>query len=124
MLRKFILSSCLAAGLLTATFAQTDQRTRETKIADIVMQLPADNTAGFNRLMGELYQLDDATGYLAPLLAEPGGDDAQIRYAISGLAWYASREEGLKAPLEKGLCAAIPKAASDEIRDFLFIQLQ
>jgi HEAT repeat protein len=124
MLKKFIITSCVAAGLLTATFAQTDQRTRETKIADIVMQLPADNTAEFNRLMGELYQLDDVVAYLAPLLAEPGGDDAQIRYALSGLTWYASRQERLKAPLEKGLCAAIPKAASDEIRDFLFIQLQ
>ena len=124
MLRKFIISLCLVAGLLTATFAQTDQRTRETKIADIVMQLPADNTAGLNRLMGELYQLNDVIDYLAPLLAEPGGDDAQIRYAISGLVWYASRENRLKTPLEKGLCAAIPKAASDEIRDFLFIQLQ
>jgi HEAT repeat protein len=38
--------------------------------------------------------------------------------------WYASRKESSKAPLEKGLCAAIPKATSDEIRDFLFIQLQ
>jgi HEAT repeat protein len=124
MLRKFIISLCVAAGLVTASFAQTDQRTRETKIADIVMRLPAGNTAEFNRLMGELYQLDDVIAYLAPLLADPGGDDAQIRYAISGLAWYASRTESLKASLEKGLCAAIPKAASDEIRDFLFIQLQ
>ena len=124
MLRKFTISLCLAAGLLTATFAQTDQRTRETKIADIVMQLPADNTAELNRLMGELYQLDGVIAYLAPLLAEPGGDDAQIRYAISGLVWYASRENRLKTPLEKGLCAAIPESASDEIRDFLLIQLQ
>ncbi|MDR1865765.1 MAG: DUF1080 domain-containing protein [Bacteroidales bacterium] len=123
MFRKFIISF-LAAGLLTATFAQTDRRTRETKIADIVMQLPADNTADFNRLMDELYRLDDVISYLAPSLADPGGNDAQIRYAVSGLVSYAGQKESLKAPLEKALCAAIPKAASDEIRDFLFIQLQ
>jgi HEAT repeat protein len=124
MYRKLFLSFLLTVGLLASGFAQTDQRTRETKIADIVMQLPADNTADFNRLMSELSQLDDVISYLAPLLADPGGNDAQIRFAVSGLVMYAGNKESLKAPLAKGIALAIPKALSDEIRDFLLIQLQ
>ncbi len=123
-MKKLFISFILAVGLLSATFAQTDQRTRETKIADIVMQLPAGNTASYNQLMGELSQLGDVIADLAPRLADPGGKDAQIRSAIGGLAMYASKNASLKAPVAKSLCSVIPKAKSDEIRDFLFIQLQ
>jgi len=123
-MKKVFISFILAIGLLSATFAQTDQRTRETKIADIVMQLPASNTATFNKLMGSLYELGDVISDLAPRLADPGGNDAQIRYAISGLTMYASKDANLKKPVAKSLCNAIPKAKSDEIRDFLLIQLQ
>ncbi|MDR0713046.1 MAG: DUF1080 domain-containing protein [Bacteroidales bacterium] len=124
MFRKTIVSLLVMVGLWTVTFAQTDQRSRETKIADLVMQLPASNTADFNRLMAELYRLNDPVSYLAPLLADPGGDDARIRYAISGLVKYAGREKSLQAPLAQSLCTAVAKASSDEKRDFLFIQLQ
>lgn len=124
MYRKIFISFLLAVGILAGSIAQVDRRTRETKIADIVMQLPADHTAGYNNLMDELSKVSDPISYLAPLLSDPGGNDAQIRYAIGGLAMYASKSESLKAPVAKGICTAIPKAKSDEIRDFLFIQLQ
>ncbi|MDR2847702.1 MAG: hypothetical protein LBV39_01220, partial [Bacteroidales bacterium] len=124
MYRKIFISTLFALVCWTVTLSQTDRRTRETKIADVIMQLPASNTADYNRLIAELYQLDNPVAYLSPLLAEPGGNDAQIRHAIGGLAKYASQKESLKAPLAKSLCTAIPQAKSDEIRDFLFIQLQ
>jgi HEAT repeat protein len=124
MFRKLIILFIVAVGFSAATFAQGDQRTRETKIADIIMQLPADNTADFNRLMSELYGQNDPISYLAPSLADPGGNDVRIRYAISGLVGYASRDASLKAPLAQSICNAISKASSDEKRDFLFIQLQ
>ncbi len=123
-MKKIFISLFLAVTLLVSGFAQTDQRTRTTKIADIVMQLPAGNTERFNQLMGELIQLGDVVSDLAPRLADPGGNDSQIRYAISGLAMYASKDVNRKATVAQGICAAIPKAKSDEIRDFLFIQLQ
>jgi len=88
------------------------------------MQLPANNTATFNKLMSELYDLGNVISDLAPRLAEPGGNDAQLRYAISGLAMYASRDVSLKQSVVKSLCDAILKAKSDEICDFLLIQLQ
>ncbi len=123
-MKKLFISLLLAVGFFAAGFTQTDQRTRETKIADIVMLLPAENTARFNQLMGDLNQLGNAIIDLAPRLADPGGNDAQIRYAISGLAMYASKDANKKASVAKNLCAVIPSAKSDEIRDFLLIQLQ
>ena len=123
-MKRTIISYILAVGFLTSTLAQTDQRTRETRIADILMQLPASSTAGFNRLMGEMSELDNVVADLAPRLTEPGGNDEQIRLAISGLAIYASRDASLKTPVANSIGSAIPGARSDEIRDFLFIQLQ
>jgi HEAT repeat protein len=123
-MKKIIVLFVLAVGIFTATFAQTDGRTRETKIADIVMLLPANNTATFNRLMGELIELGDVIGDLAPRLVDSGDSDVQLRYAVSGLAMYVSKDANRKPLVAKSLCDAIPKAKSDEIRDFLFIQLQ
>ena len=104
-----------------------DQRTNETKIADIAMLLPAKDTETFNRLMSELIRLDNVIPNLASKLLPPGqGDDSQLRAAISGLAIYASQG---KNPDEKKkvageLCKSILQVESEEIKDFLLIQLQ
>ncbi|MDR1339464.1 MAG: DUF1080 domain-containing protein, partial [Prevotellaceae bacterium] len=124
MIRNLFLTLILTLGLSISIAAQTDKRTRETKIADIVMLLPADNTATFNRLMNDLYSLGDVIADLAPRLAEPGGNDAQIRYVISGLTMFVSKNQAQRAEIEKNLLKVIPNAKSDEIRDFLLIQLQ
>ena len=121
-MKKILISFILSVALISATFAQ-DQRTRETRIADAVMQLPAGNTASFNRIMGDLIQLDNVIGDLVLRLTDSGDGDAQLRLAISGLAMYASGD-GRRSVVAKSICDAIPRAASDEIRDFLFIQLQ
>jgi HEAT repeat protein len=88
------------------------------------MKLPAENTAVFNQLMDELSRLSGVIIDLAPQLTDPGGNDAQIRYAISGLAMYSSKDPDKRAAVAGDLCKVIPQAKSDEIRDFLFIQLQ
>ena len=123
-MKNIFISFILSVVVLSASFAQSDRRTRETKIADIVAQLPANNTEKFNLLMGELSLIGDAIADLAPRLSDPGGNDATIRSAISGLAMYTSKDAALKPLVAKTICNAIVKAKSDEIRDFLFIQLQ
>ena len=122
-MKKLFLSVILAIAFGTAAFPQTDGRTRTTRIADVVMQLPANSTATFERLMGELIAIDNVIGELAPSLTDDG-TDAQLRLAISGLAMYASKDESRKPRVAKPISDAIRTAASDEIRDFLFIQLQ
>ena len=117
-------------GIAFAANAQqrvNDQRTNETKIVDIAMQLPAKDTETLNRLMRELIQLDNVIPNLASKLLSPGqGDDSQLRAAISGLALYASQGNNLaeKEKMAGELCTAIQAVESDEIKDFLLIQLQ
>ena len=123
-MKRVVITFILAVGLLSAMFGQTDRRTRETKMADIIMLLPANDTESFNKLMGELIQLGDVVGDLTPRLTDAGDSDTQLRYAISGLAMYASKDASRKAQVAKSLCDALSKAKSDEIRDFLLIQLQ
>ncbi|MCL2727855.1 MAG: HEAT repeat domain-containing protein, partial [Bacteroidales bacterium] len=123
-MKKTIILLGLMVGILMSGTAQTDQRTRETKIADIVMLLPAGNTEILNRLMGELIELGDVVAYLAPRLTDGDDADLQLRYAISGLAMYASQNNDKKELVASSLCKAITTAKSDEIRDFLMIQLQ
>ena len=123
-MKRLITLLLLAVCTWSVSQAQTDWRTRETKIADIVMLLPAGDAATFNRLMGELLQLGDVIADLASKLSEQGGSDGQIRYAVSGLAMYASKDANLKHSLAQSFCAAITKAKSDGIREFLFDQLQ
>ena len=104
-----------------------DQRTNETKIADIAMQLPAKDTETLNRLMQELIQLDNVIPNIASKLLPPGqGDDSQLRAAINGLAFYASQDnnQAEKKKIAEELCKAIQEVESDEIKDFLLIQLQ
>jgi len=79
-MKKIFITFVITVGFLSATFAQTDRRTRETKIADIVMLLPAENTATFNLLMGELLQLDNVIGDLASRLVDSGDSDTQLRW--------------------------------------------
>lgn len=123
-MKKTFISIILTIILLAPAFSQTDNRTRVTKIADLVMKLPAENTVVFNQLMDELSRIDNVIVDLASQLTEPGGSDAQIRYAVSGLATYSSNDADKRTAIARNLCTVIPQAKSDEIRDFLFIQLQ
>jgi hypothetical protein len=124
MIKKSIISLLLIAGLWCSAASQTDNRSRETKIADIVMLLPADNSALFNRLMSELYALGNVARDLAPRLSAEGGGDTQLRYAIAGLATCASQKPELRSAVARDLCAALATVSDIRVRDFLLIQLQ
>ena len=126
---KLIILLIICGGVFTANAQQrvNDRRTNETKIADIVMQLPAKNTEVLNQLMQELTLLDNVIPNLASKLLPPGqGDDSQMRAAISGLALYASQGNNAaqKEKIAEELCNAIQNVKSDELKDFLLIQLQ
>ena len=122
-----LLVICSFAFGMNAQQRVNDQRTNETKIADIVMLLPAKDTEMQNRLMQELVRLDNVIPNLATKLVPPGeGDDSQVRAAISGAAFYASQgnNPGDKVKIAGELCKALQMVKSDEIKDFLLIQLQ
>ena len=120
----------MTAGLAFSAHAQqrlNDQRTNETKIADIVMQLPVKNTETLSLLMQELIRLDNVIPNLTSKLLPKGqGDDSQIRTAISELTHFASRENdpGEKTQIAGALCKAIREIKSDELKEFLLTQLE
>ena len=118
---------CSIAFSVNAQQRVNDQRTNETKIADIAMQLPAKDTETFNKLMQELIRLDNVISNMASKLLPPEhGNDFQVRAAISGLALFASQgnNPAEKEKIAKELCTAIRNVESNELKDFLLIQLQ
>ena len=122
-----LLSICCTSLFVHAQQRVNDNRTNETKIADIAMQLPAKNTETLNRLMQELIVLDRVIPNLASKLLLPGaGDDLQVRAAISGLALYAAQgsNPAHKNKIAQEFRTAIQDAKHDEIKDFLMIQWQ
>jgi HEAT repeat protein len=122
-----LLAICCFTFTINAQQRVNDQRTNETKIADAVMLLPAKDTGMQKQLMQELIGLDNVIPNLASKLLPPGaGDDSQVRAAISGLAFYASQGNNPadKKKIAGELCKVIPTINSDEIKDFLLIQLQ
>jgi HEAT repeat protein len=105
-----------------------DVRTDETKIADLMMQLPAQGTEALNSIMEDLCQLGGKviTG-IAPELVPPGeGDDTRLRYVVSGMVKYAS--EGANTEYRKtcseALCKSLGLTRHDEVKDFLLQELQ
>lgn len=130
MRRNAVLSIILLLCTLLAGAQQpqTDQRTTETRIADLLMQLPAKDAASLHKIMAELAPLaEPALLTSARGLVTPGkGNDTQFRYAISGLVKYAAEgnDPALKKSCSRTLCQALQTAADDEVKDFLLQELQ
>jgi HEAT repeat protein len=130
-MKKIILLILVALSFSTGLFAQvqkTDQRTIETKIADFLMKLPAQNSADHDKLMAELSAMGEPafTGIAANLLPPRQGNDLASRYAISGLVKYLAKgndKEKMKI-CASSLCKSIESTKYDEVKDFLLQELQ
>ncbi len=130
-MKKTIISFLFAVVFSTNLFAQpvlNDQRTTETKIADLLMKLPSQSSADQDRVMAELVSLGGkAFAAIAEKLIPPGkGDDVAFRYAISGLIKYVAKGENADQMKNYSLaiCKAIGDAKDDEVKDFLLQELQ
>ncbi len=86
----------------TGSFAQ-DNRTLETKVADILAQMPTKDLVHRDRVINELIALgSEGFQKVTNLLVPPGtGDDTAVRFAVNSAARYAS-EFGRES--EQGLC--------------------
>lgn len=105
-----------------------DVRTDETKIADLMMQLPAQGTEALNDIMEDLCQLGENViiGITPELVPPGGGDDTRLRYALSGMVKYASRGDNpeYRKTCSDALCKALDLTRYDEVKDFLLQELQ
>ncbi len=108
------------------SFAQ-DNRTLDTKVADVLAQMPTKDLAHRDKVMNEIIELGPR-GFLklSDLLTPPGvGDDTRVRFAINSLARYASQfgKDEERAFTEENILIALKKQKNTEIKTFLLNQL-
>lgn len=112
---------------LQAQQTRADNRTTETRIADLIMKLPAKNSAEQVEIMNELAKIGaPVITQLAPSLNAPGkGDDTQIRYAVSGLVKHigSGNHQALMKSFAETMSRELARASDDEARDFLLQEL-
>ena len=127
---KKAISTISAVFLLVCTghilTAQTN-RTVETKVVDILAQLPTDDLEHSDRLMEEIIGLGEEgiLGFTDKLVPLGSGNDTQARYAIESVAIYS----GGQTPtidggiVEQTLIMALEKATDKEVKTFLMRRL-
>ena len=102
-------------------------RTLETKVADILAQLPVKSMDQTGPLMQNIIDLE-AEGILqfCDMLVPPGtGDDTQVRFAMHSLAVYIGGKEDVVTVniVENTYIKAIEKTSDKEIKSFLIRRL-
>lgn len=125
---KIILIALFFSPVVALAQPQQDVRTVNTKVADLLMQIPSQSSAALENTMKELALLGEpAIQNIASKLVSPGkGNDAVMRYALSGLAKYAGRgtDLRLKRAVSSALLGALSTAKDDEVRDFILQEAQ
>ncbi|HSO86197.1 MAG TPA: hypothetical protein VLQ91_06575, partial [Draconibacterium sp.] len=106
----------------TGSFAQ-DNRTLDTKVADILAQMPTKDLVHRDRVISEMIQLGpEGFQMFTQLLVAPGeGDDTAVRFAINSCSRYASEfgKEKEKDFVEGQLLKALKSQQNKDIKTFL-----
>ncbi len=121
-----LLTFLLLTIFSSASFAQ-DNRTLDTKVADILAQMPTKDLVHRDRIINELIGLgSDGFQKTANLLVSPGtGDDTAVRFAINSCARYASEfgKEEEKYFVEEQLLKTLRNQSDKDVKTFLLNQL-
>jgi HEAT repeat protein len=120
-----LLALSLALPLLEAA---DSPKTITAKVSEIVPRFPGQTTAEKDALAAELIALGpEGVMAICRMLAPPGAaDDSKARFALNGLATYASssRLEQQRKMLVRSLAKALEKETSKDVQAFLISQLQ
>ncbi|MCK4989970.1 MAG: hypothetical protein KAS29_05770, partial [Bacteroidales bacterium] len=104
-----------------------DSRTLDTKVADLLVQIPADNQQQLERQMNLLWELEEpGLQKILDLIVPPGtGDDTKPRFAIESLSRYLSQQgkEKEKTEWETMLLKEIGNRHDTYVKSFLMSQL-
>ena len=104
-----------------------NSRTTQTIVADVLAQMPTKNQADYNKQIGDLASTgEEGILILSRMLKAPGqGSNAQVEYALSGLANYVSglKNEQAKQTTVNAFQKAIATTNVPEIRTFFQSQL-
>ena len=99
-----------------------DRRTLDTKVADILAQMPTKNLSHLDKAMNEVYLLgEEGIQKMLEMLTPPGvGDDTAVRFALNSFARYSSQfgknEERTFA--ENNLLKALAAQKDAEVKPF------
>jgi len=109
------------------SFAQ-DNRTLETKIADLLVQMPVSDPEHRDRLAEETFNLgEEGLTKICSLVIPPGkGDDTQARFAVESLSKYLSGDvPSIKSEKWEKVCIAFATGSQDQyVKAFFMSQLQ
>ena len=122
------LTVCVAQEDTSKPQKKPDIRTTETKVADILTEMPAKNAKHRNKLLDDMILMGhDGITRFTKLIVPPGtGNDARARFALGSLAKYVIRPG---AEQERKMCSevflkALSQATNKEVKAFFIRQLQ
>ncbi|MDP4130554.1 MAG: DUF1080 domain-containing protein [Bacteroidota bacterium] len=125
---------CFFALLVLCVFnaisaqAQPDQRTLNTKIADLLARIPAQNAEQTDKSMQVIADMgQQGLEEMSAMLAAPGkGDNTALQYAIAGFSYYAARpkNEALRNWSVNAYVNALNKISDKENKAFIIRQLE
>ncbi|MBF9255458.1 DUF1080 domain-containing protein [Pontibacter sp. 172403-2] len=129
-MKRIVLLLIAVVSLSAAAVAQreNDQRTLTTKIADLLAQMPAKDSAQLSADMNEIAGMGkEGLVEMAAMLTAPGkGDNTGLEYAMGGFSYYVSqpgREEWRQMSVD-AYCQALQRADNEENKAFLIRQLE
>jgi len=103
-----------------------DKRTLNTKVADILAQVPANDLDYRDKLLTEFIGLkDEGFTKLAQMLKAPGtGDDSSVRMLINSLARFTSQSNNTpeREYMERNLMVSVANISDKQIQAFLIRQ--
>lgn len=129
---KKIISLSFASifALVTLTNAQKpDLRSTNTRIADLLAQLPVNDSVRLKASMADMAIIGQRGGLpeMISLLSAPGmGNNARLEYAVSGFTAYAlhAGNEEIRKMSVTYYCKALEKLTDKENKTFLISQLE
>ena len=121
------LSFALFAFVLAGNIQAQENRTLETKVADVLAQYPTKNLKHSHSLSQKIINLG-APGiaqFIDLLVPQGTGNDTQTRYALESLARFSGRpgHEADRSLVEKSLLKAIKSTSNNEVKAFLVRRL-
>jgi HEAT repeat protein len=127
---KYIRSTTLLFFLLLTTFSVNSQdvRTIETRVADLLAQLPSKDAAYTEKLMNDMLSLGDAgiKQICRQIIPIGAGDDTKARFAVESLSRYLSKSglEKERSGWEKICISYVTDQKDYTVKDFFMKQLQ
>lgn len=127
MKRNKIQNIAVLLLMLTSGIFAQDRRTLDTKVADILAQMPTKNLAHRDLVMSQTLELGaDGFQKIAGMLVPPGtGDDTAVRFCLNSLSRYVSEfgHEKERDFVEAQMLQALESKTDKQVKTFLINEL-